>query len=275
VLDAAGNVYAALYGFTNPLASGNLFITGFSIIKIEPVGPPPLLSPDGVVSSAGFTSGITPGGLVSIFGTGLTSTEGLSTASSFPLPTMLGDTSVWFGDEPAPMIASFKSGAREQLNVQVPLKGNPDQVIVRRGRALGFSIGAGNRSINNLPRPGIFVNDNRQPAITHADNSLVTAANPVRGGETIVIYATGLGSVDPPVVSGAAAPQSLLSRTVAAATVTVGGQNARVEFAGLTPGYAGLYQVNAVVPALAPGSAPVVIRMTPGYSSAPVSIAVE
>jgi uncharacterized protein (TIGR03437 family) len=72
-------------------------------------------------------------------------------------------------------------------------------------------------------------------------------------GSPLAVYATGLGVVDPPVATGAPASAVTLSKVTAEVTATVGGQPATVLFAGLAPGYAGLYQVNLTVPQLAPG----------------------
>jgi len=47
----------------------------------------------------------------------------------------------------------------------------------------------------------------------------------------IVLYCSGLGAVNPPVVAGAQAPSSPLSNTVNPVTVTIGGIQAQVEFA--------------------------------------------
>lgn len=68
-----------------------------------------------------------------------------------------------------------------------------------------------------------------------------------------MIYATGLGAVAPPVPIGSAAPLSPLSRTTVDIQVLIGGVDAQVQFAGLTPGLAGVYQVNLVVPHVPPG----------------------
>ena len=74
-------------------------------------------------------------------------------------------------------------------------------------------------------------------------------------GDVATIYCTGLGTVSPTVPEGVAASTTVLSRTTTPVTVTIGGKNAVVNFAGLAPGFVGLYQVNAVVPAGVTGDA--------------------
>jgi uncharacterized protein (TIGR03437 family) len=58
--------------------------------------------------------------------------------------------------------------------------------------------------------------------------------------------------------------------------VLIGGVAAQVDFSGLAPGFAGLYQVNAVVPqSVTPGSA-VSLQITIGaQTSGTVTIAVQ
>ena len=107
-------------------------------------------------------------------------------------------------------------------------------------------------------------------------NKLVDASNPVAALSTVVIYCTGLGEVNPPVKEGTPASLTVLSRTVAKVTATIGGRDADVQFAGLTPGFIGLYQVNAVVPSgVAPGNAVEVVLTAAGQASAPATIAVK
>lgn len=76
----------------------------------------------------------------------------------------------------------------------------------------------------------------------------VDSQNLIRPGDQITIYATGLGQVSPPVASGQAGPSYPLAAMTTAPLVKVGGQLARVEYAGLAPGYVGVYQINATVP---------------------------
>jgi len=70
-----------------------------------------------------------------------------------------------------------------------------------------------------------------------------------RIGGIAVIYVTGLGATQPAAMEGAAAPLNPLARTAVQPIVRIAGQPAVVEFSGLVPGYAGLYQVNAQIPA--------------------------
>jgi adhesin/invasin len=72
------------------------------------------------------------------------------------------------------------------------------------------------------------------------------------------------------VAAGAAAPVSPLSWTVKPVTAQIGGVGAPVQFAGLAPGFAGLYQVNVLVPQVPAGTQSVVIAETAaGISSSP------
>jgi uncharacterized protein (TIGR03437 family) len=81
-----------------------------------------------------------------------------------------------------------------------------------------------------------------------ATASLVTSSNPAKPGETLTIYAVGMGTTTPPVPSGTPAPSNPLASVPPQVVVTVDGQPAQVSFAGLTPGLAGLYQINFAVP---------------------------
>jgi adhesin/invasin len=82
--------------------------------------------------------------------------------------------------------------------------------------------------------------------------------------------------VTPAVRTGEPAPVSPLSRATNAVTVTSSGRPAQVQFAGLTPGFVGLYQVNAVVPAgVTPSEVLPVVLTVAGQPSPPVTIAVQ
>jgi adhesin/invasin len=130
--------------------------------------------------------------------------------------------------------------------------------------------------------PAIFTQNSSgtgQGAITNAiTGAVANASNPVTPGvDYVSIYCTGLGVTNPAIAAGQPAPSSPpFAPTVNTATVTIGGLPAQVLYAGLAPTYAGLYQVNAAVPAgLSPGNQPVVVSIA-GQSSPPgVTIAVK
>lgn len=105
---------------------------------------------------------------------------------------------------------------------------------------------------------------------------LNTPLAPASAGDALVIYCSGLGAVDPPVAEGSAAPSSPLSTTSNPVSVTIGGQPAHVFFAGLAPGFAGLYQVNVIVPqGISSGSNIPVVLNVAGASSVPVTVAIR
>jgi uncharacterized protein (TIGR03437 family) len=127
--------------------------------------------------------------------------------------------------------------------------------------------------------PGIFATNSQgtgQGAILDSYR-LVDSTNPVAPGTTVIsIYCTGLGPVTNQPPTGAPALSHPLSTTPTNPTVTIGGVSASVQFSGLAPGYVGLYQINALVPAGAPPGplVPVIVSMG-NVDSNPVTIAVQ
>jgi hypothetical protein len=109
------------------------------------------------------------------------------------------------------------------------------------------------------------------PLITHADGSLISASNPAKLGEQVVIYALGLGATKPAAGTGQAGPSPApvanvqevnfqyepnagpsrgLPLQLTSCSTTPACPLTPV-FAGLTPGFVGLYQVNFVIPTIA------------------------
>jgi len=90
---------------------------------------------------------------------------------------------------------------------------------------------------------------------------------PIPAGSYVILYVTGYGPVTPPVPDGIAAPATPLSTIDAETHVFIGGKSAQVTYQGLTPGLAGLGQLNVIVPTgLAPGDQPVFVTLN-GISS--------
>jgi uncharacterized protein (TIGR03437 family) len=126
--------------------------------------------------------------------------------------------------------------------------------------------------------PGIFLKDflsvDRPGIVQRQDGQLTDATLRARRNEAIVLYGTGTGELTTPVADGAAAPLSPLAETIRKPRVFVGLEEAAVEFSGLTPGFAGLWQINARVPDTASiaGQMPVVAIAPGGYASNAVTL---
>jgi uncharacterized protein (TIGR03437 family) len=235
-------------------------------------GLAPSVNTGGVVNAASYTAPVAPGGIASVFGNFLLSSPLLATQS--PLPDEISGLSLQFGGTvPAPLF--FASS--EQVNFQVPweLSGQSQSALAA---TLDNAAGAA-QTVNIAPvAPAIFTTNasgSGQGAITDTSYRLVDSTNPAAAGSYVSIYCTGLGAVSNQPATGAPAPSDPLAWS-AIPTVTIGGVAANVQFSGLAPGYVGLYQVNAQVPAgLATGSnVPVVISMG-GATSNTVTMAVQ
>jgi uncharacterized protein (TIGR03437 family) len=110
---------------------------------------------------------------------------------------------------------------------------------------------------------------------TLAAPSSVAGRQPVAKGQAISVFCTGLGAVSPAQVSGQPAGNALVNTTVMP-TATIGGQPAVVLFAGLAPGFVGLYQVNVTVPSSAPsGNAVPLVLTINGAASNTVTMAIQ
>ncbi len=203
----------------------------------------PILADNGILHNLYPQPGapLAPGTIVQIFGSAMAATTG---STGIPLPSVLNGTSVLIGGELAPLYY-VSSG---QINAQLPVDlvpGQQYQVVVSANSA--YTTPA---TINIAPvTPGIARLANGQVIAQHADFSLVTEDAPAKPGEYLVAYLAGMGLTDTPVGTGAQAPSSPLAAVNASASVAIDGEAAPVLFAGLTPGFIGLYQINFQVPA--------------------------
>ena len=87
-------------------------------------------------------------------------------------------------------------------------------------------------------------------AATHADGSLITSKSPAKPGEVIVLYAGGLGPTSPEQIAGQLA-KTAASVATPGFGVWLNGlpvSATAIKYAGITPGFAGLYQVNLELP---------------------------
>ncbi|HSH16914.1 MAG TPA: Ig-like domain-containing protein, partial [Verrucomicrobiae bacterium] len=160
--------------------------------------------------------------------------------------TSLGSTTVFFGSDPGALFYVSDT----QINVQVPYSVAGASSVQIRIANDGFETNT--ITVPVAPSaPGIFSSDasgSGQAAAVDINGNLNTAANPVRAGDIIIIFATGEGQTVPPGVTGklAVAPFPV---PVLQVKLLIGGIESQLLYAGAAPGFAGLLQLNAVVPA--------------------------
>jgi uncharacterized protein (TIGR03437 family) len=241
----------------------------------------PVVADGGVLNGASFVKGqaVSPGGLVSIFGTGLVSK--LATADTIPLSNSLSGVTVTFADLPsAPLLAvvpGVPGQSDDQINAQLPWEvGSGTGVVnVTVHTAKGTSVPV---AVNFAPSmPGFFSSvaggQSYAIAVNSSDSSLVwpqgltSTSHPAKAGDILIIYATGLGAVDHTPADGGLPSQ--LAHTVATPTVMFGGVEGDVQFSGLAPQFVGVNQLNVQVPdGVTSGSAvPLQIKVK-GFTSA-------
>jgi uncharacterized protein (TIGR03437 family) len=224
----------------------------------------PVFTAASVVNAASFVPGLTPGSLATVFASGIKDQPGITGAGVLPLPAAVGGVSVTVNGVAAPIHAIANVNGQEQVNFQVPFeirgRTSADVVVTRDGAASpAVSI-----PVADL-QPGVYSG----VLVHNADFSLVTNEKPLVAGELAFLYAAGLGAVSNQPATGAAGPGVPLAETVQRVQVTIAGIPCDVQFAGLAPGFAGVYQVNFRVPANPPsGSQDVAV--TVGTATSPV-----
>ncbi len=242
---------------------------------------PPVISKNGIVNNASYNlagTSVAPGSIAAVFGANLTSgasclsTQGCNAKveANRINPSMTGTTATVNGI-PAPLLYTTPT----QIGIQIPyeVSGTTGYVVVT---ADGQASAQETVAIDPAA-PGIFstTGDGRGAgAITHLNNTLVTAQNPATRGETLVLYATGFGATTPFLATGTF--PALLTQSSTTPVVTVGGVAAEVVFGGVSGCCAGLNQVNFKVPPGAPAGATVPVVVSIGNKpSAPVTLVIQ
>ncbi len=255
-------------GLTVRADAQQLPLTGSVLVSGQVLSNPtvPVVSKGGIVSNADFASAPALGLLVSIFGSGLA--DGALGDTGVPLPPQLGSTSVVLAGVELPLLYVSNT----QVNVAIPFTiqtNTSQQLVVLRGNAVSVPVSlavfASEPSILSASGSG-----SGQGLIFNALTGTRADTNsPAGAGDYLVMYALGLGAVTPNLSIGNGTPSSPYEYAVAPVTVTIGGIPAKVLFAGLTPGYVGLYQVNVMMPSgVTPGSQVPVTVSVAGKSGA-------
>jgi uncharacterized protein (TIGR03437 family) len=248
-----------------------LSVSGFSVLPWNydaAVAPPKIAA---VVNAADGKLPVAPGGLISVYGQQMAPVN-LAT-KEIPLPTALAESCLTVNGVAVPVL--FVSS--QQINGQLPFNvdGNAQMTLRTPG---GISDNF-NFSILSAA-PAVFRSGTAGPqtslaTITRSDNGeLITPTNPVHPGDTIVIWATGLGRTSPAIDSGMPAPSDPLPYAVIQPSVLLGGVALDVQYAGLVPGSVGLYQINATVPGSVPFGLSIPLVIAQGGSSTTLDVRV-
>ena len=251
-LAAGSNTITATYG-------GDANFAGSSASTIVTVTASPSITPGGVVNAASYGGGpVSPGEIVSIFGTniGPANPASLKLDSTGKVATSIGGVTVSFNGFLAPLTYAGST----QINAIVPYE-------VAGNSAPSVQVTFGGQISNQIAlqlapsAPAIFTQNGSGTgpgAILNQDYSGNTQSNAAAKGSVVQIYMTGEGLTTPAQATGAVTPVNLSGvgpvtpAPQQAVSVTIGGQPAKLEFAGEAPYFvAGVLQVNAQVPATA------------------------
>jgi uncharacterized protein (TIGR03437 family) len=162
-----------------------------------------------------------------------------SITAANPLPRGAGDTFIAVNGVRAPVA----SASQTKATIQIPWDVQPGtaSLVAANVGQLGNTL-----DIQVVQLAPVIL------AVTHSNGASVNSDAPATAGEILSIYCTGLGATGQYFDPGEAAPTDTLVSVQAAVSVSFGGDSNPALFAGLAPGLAGVYQVNAVVPSNAP-----------------------
>jgi uncharacterized protein (TIGR03437 family) len=251
--DNYGTAFAELFLGPNP---GNNVYTatagGLTASFTATAVAQPAILANGAVNAANYANQpLAPGSYIALFGNNLAGST--STYSTPYLPISLNSASVSFDAPNISVPGHIVFVSAGQINVQVPweLQGQTAvQIKVTNSDSQGvvytMPLGAYSPALFEIPSGGQNI-----AAALDQNNNVITISNPAAQGSVVQLFANGLGPVNYQPASGDPAPSLPLATTTTTPIVTIGGitvpaQN--VQFSGMTPGNAALYQINVVVP---------------------------
>lgn len=249
----------------------SLSISGITVLPWAydaAVAPPKITS---IVNAADGTQPVAPGGLISVMGQQMSPVN--VATSDIPLPTALGESCLTVNGVAVPML--FVSS--QQINAQLPFTVGGNSVMQLRTPG-GIS---DNFNFTIYPAaPSIFRSGTAGPVTNLAtvvrtdNNQLVTPTNPIHPGDSIVIYATGMGQTSPAIDAGLPAPADPLASVILTPQVLLGGVALPLSYAGMVPGMIGEYQINATVPKNVPQGLSIPLVVNQGGMSTSLNLRV-
>jgi uncharacterized protein (TIGR03437 family) len=203
---------------------------------------------------------LSPGALAVATGTNL---GPAGQSSSQPLPRIVGSTFIAVDGVRAPLLA-ISAGS---IGFQIPEDEAPGviaNVVVSVGGAM-----------SNSEAVDIWTTSPTILTVARANGSAAAAGNAPAAGEVVTIYAIGLGAVTPDVPIGGTPPPNSVAATLVTPQLTLGSAPMNVLFSGLAPGFVGLYQINAQMPASLPQGATAQLTLTAGGPTALLQLVLQ
>jgi uncharacterized protein (TIGR03437 family) len=270
------NTYTGTVTVASNGVNGNLVIP--VVLTVVAQGPP-VASAGGGVNNGTYGNGepLAQGDVVALFGNQFLF-DVPQFAPSVPLPTTLDGVQVLVNGVAAPLYYA----ASGQIDFEIPIDaatGDGTVQVVRNGTAgnlVYVDINA------RVPRFILF--DGVYGIMTTPAGALTgIPSNPVKVGDTVVIYTIGLGPTSPPVASGTASPSSTLAEVPGTTKVCFGIETpffqapcATPSFVGLSPGSVALYQVNVTIPSgITSGNNTMTLLEVDNITSSSVQLAVQ
>ncbi|HWZ32633.1 MAG TPA: protease pro-enzyme activation domain-containing protein [Bryobacteraceae bacterium] len=272
---AGAGLADGLYQATLVFQSNNTLPQSANVYLYFVVGKPNITQ---VLNAASLVdSGLSPGLIFAIKGTGLGSPIGQNTFldDNGRITNDISGVEVFVNNVRAPLL--YLSAG--QINAVVPY-----EVAKSVGQRVSVQVvnnGVNSNFVTDLvvpTAPAIFPLGGGQGAIRNADNSVNGPGNGAARGSFIAIYGTGEGQTNPPGIDGRIANDSLpnLPRPAAPFSITIGGVTANSVYDGAVPGsFEGFFQVNAQIPNSVPSGPNQVIMTIGGVSSPPLNVVVK
>jgi uncharacterized protein (TIGR03437 family) len=215
-------------------------------------------------SYAPFTSGVSAGELITLYGTNLAAQTVVAPSGAFP--NTLGNVQLIVNGVAAPLYYVSPT----QLSALIPWETTASvadiQLVNNSTPSNVISAFVNNTTVGMFTQlqggavPGLGY----AAAVHNATGQLVTPSNPAQPGEYIAAFLTGLGTVYPTVSDGAVGPSNPLSAstyclipsaTSCTITASLNGVSTPLVFVGLAPTLPALYQMDLQIPStgLTPG----------------------
>jgi uncharacterized protein (TIGR03437 family) len=260
--------------------NGDLYVVdGDRIRRLTGIQPhtPPVISAGGIVNSASYNGGaISPGELVSIFGSNFGTSElDIAPYENNTVPSQLGRTKVLFDGDIGEIIAITPN----LINVLVPYTVTPGGRVQVR-----VQVDATVSSPVTMPVvatiPDLYTTDESGSGpgiILNEDASVNSSMHPAPRGSLVALYGTGEGVLSPQLPTGALVISTPYPTMTNPPTVTIAGQPAEVRYAGAAPYFPlGVFEIDVRIPAAtASGPAPISVTIGDGSTTRVVTVAVQ